>query len=105
MQAARVTTVDHGESCGRRPARGRHCDLPALRTLAPAPLLMLVLLLVLAAASRLFSPCCASWQHMLVRRVCKNDEAGRFSWCCCSRTSELMQLADSCKKSRSEWPN
>jgi len=41
-QVSRVTTVDHGECCGRRPARGRHCDLPALLTLAPAPLLVLV---------------------------------------------------------------
>ena len=60
MLLSRVTTVDERECCARRLARGRRRDLPALRTLAPAPLLVLVLLLarslVLAAASRLCSP-------------------------------------------------
>jgi len=45
-QSWRRTTVDQCE-CGGLLARGRHRGLPALRTLAPAPLLVLVLAMVL----------------------------------------------------------
>jgi len=59
----------------RPPPRARPPLRPAHAPHArPAPLLVLVLLLVLAAASRQCSPCCASGRHMLVSWVCKNEK-------------------------------
>ena len=81
----RVTTVDHGECCGRRLVRGHHCDLSELRTLAPAPLLVLVLLLVLAAAPRSCSSCCASPRHQLIRSESDSRRSARGLGCQCSR--------------------
>ena len=85
-KVSRVTTVDHGECCGRRLARGRHCDLLALRMLAPASLRVLVLLLVLAAATRPCSPCCANPRHQLMRSESDSRRSARGLGCQCSRT-------------------
>ena len=101
---SRVTTVDHGECCGRRLARGRHCDLPALRTLAPAPLPVLVLLLVLAVASRSCSPCCANHRQLLHLRDAEWSPAARRLGSRCSRAVGRTQLTASSSSARPPRP-
>ena len=103
-KVCRVTTVDHGECCGRRLARGRHCDLPALRTLAPAPLPVLVLLLVLAVASRSCSPCCANHRQLLHLRDAKWSPAARRLGGRCSRAVGRTRLTASSSSARPPRP-
>ena len=70
--------------CRRRLARGRHRDLPALRVPAPAPLLVRVLLLVLAAATRSCPPCCANHWHEQMSVMCRSCPAAAGLGCQCS---------------------
>ena len=100
----RVTTVDHGECCGRRLARGRHCDLSAFRTLAPATLLVLVLLLVLAVASRSCSSCCANHRQLLHLRDATWSTAARRLGCRCSRAVGRTRLTASSSSARPPRP-